>query len=293
EHVLEDCRPIREHPCDPSRIGLVAGDVLAGEVEDPRRCRLVLRGDNEDLAEGRDLRGVYLPVHLRHLGAEPDHGHGEGNRPFGRSPLQQGNQRLAPGDERRHSLHDPPPDRHDSSLAALQQRRYCRCHRQSRCALFFHGLNRAGTRPIPGRTWIHQGHVGRPRSGPTPYRFPQTPRAIAAAPVRATSTRPSGRIRSQKASTFSLVPVISKTKLSSVVSTTFARKMSAVRSASTRFSPVPATFISASSRSTDGPSTVRSCTSCTGTIRLSWALICSITAGVPVVTMVMRERCPR
>ena len=56
---------------------------------------------------------------------------------------------------------------------------------------------------------------------------PQAPRAIAATPVRATSTRPSGRIRAMKASTFSGAPVSSKTKLSSVVSTTLARKTSA------------------------------------------------------------------
>ena len=32
-------------------------------------------------------------------------------------------------------------------------------------------------------------------------------------------------------------------------------------------------------------------TRCTGTSRSSWFLICSITMGVPRVTMVMRERC--
>ena len=56
-----------------------------------------------------------------------------------------------------------------------------------------------------------------------------------------------------------------------------------------RFSPVPATLISASSRSTEGPSRVRSCTLCTGTNRPSCALICSITIGVPEVTTVMRD----
>jgi membrane-bound lytic murein transglycosylase B len=56
----------------------------------------------------------------------------------------------------------------------------------------------------------------------------------AATPVRAISIRPSGRISSAKASIFSGVPVISKTKLSSVESTTLARKISASRSASIR-----------------------------------------------------------
>jgi hypothetical protein len=87
-------------------------------------------------------------------------------------------------------------------------------------------------------------------------------------------------------------PVISKTKLVSVLSTTLARKISASRSASTRLSPSLATFSNASSRSTLAPSTVRSWTSCTGTMRPSCALICSITCGVPVVTMVMRDVWP-
>ncbi len=88
--------------------------------------------------------------------------------------------------------------------------------------------------------------------------FFQAPRSIAATPVRAISVRPRGRIRSMNASIFSGVPVISKTKLSNVESTTDARKISASRMASTRFSPVPDTFSIVSSRSTLGPSTVRS-----------------------------------
>src|SRR6056297_2777282 len=120
----------------------------------------------------------------------------------------------------------------------------------------------------------------------------QSPRDIAATPVRAISTRPKGRINSAKASIFSGAPVISKTKLECVLSTALARKVSARRSASTRLSPSPSTFRRASSRSTLAPSTVRSCTSWTGTMRPNWALICSITCGVPVVTMVMREVWP-
>src|SRR5690554_4976767 len=104
------------------------------------------------------------------------------------------------------------------------------------------------------------GADGRHRHRSNPV---QTPRASAATPVRAISIRPSGRIRSAKASILSGAPVISKTKLSSVESTTLARKISARRSASIRASPLPATFRSASSRCTDGPSTVRSLTVCT------------------------------
>ena len=48
-------------------------------------------------------------------------------------------------------------------------------------------------------------------------------------------------------------------------------------------------LINANSRSSGSPSTVKSTTLCTGTMRSSWCLICSITAGVPLVTMVMRD----
>ena len=44
-------------------------------------------------------------------------------------------------------------------------------------------------------------------------------------------------------------------------------------------------------RSIERPDSVMSTTRYTGTMRSSWCLICSITIGVPVVTMVMRERC--
>jgi hypothetical protein len=84
--------------------------------------------------------------------------------------------------------------------------------------------------------------------------------------------------------------VISKMKLSVVESIALARKMSARRRDSIRFSPVPATLMSASSRSTCGPSSVRSWTPRTGTRRESCALICSMIIRVPVVTSVMRER---
>ena len=97
-------------------------------------------------------------------------------------------------------------------------------------------------------------------------------------------------IRLMKVSTLSELPVTSKTNELVLASITLARNTSARRSASTRFSPVLLTLISASSRSMCGPSIVRSCTLCTGTSRSSCALICSITIGVPAVTMVMRER---
>src|SRR5690606_29834036 len=53
-----------------------------------------------------------------------------------------------------------------------------------------------------------------------------TPRWIDSTPVRDTSIRPSGRIRSTKLSIFDGAPVSSKTKLSWVVSITLARKIS-------------------------------------------------------------------
>jgi len=66
--------------------------------------------------------------------------------------------------------------------------------------------------------------------------------------------------------------------------------MSASRNASMRDSPFPVTFTSAISRSTNGPSSVRSWTLWTGTRRDSCALICSMIIGVPLVTIVMRDR---
>jgi hypothetical protein len=57
-----------------------------------------------------------------------------------------------------------------------------------------------------------------------------------------------------------------------------------------RASPLPATLISAISRSTNGPSSVKSWTLCTGTSRDSCALICSMIIRVPKVTMVIRDK---
>ena len=65
------------------------------------------------------------------------------------------------------------------------------------------------------------------------------PLPSAAIPVRAISINPSGCIRSAKASIFSDVPVSSKTKLTSVESTTLARNISANLNASTLLFPVP------------------------------------------------------
>src|SRR5665213_350260 len=76
------------------------------------------------------------------------------------------------------------------------------------------------------------------------------PRSMESTPVRETSTNPKGRIRSVNLSTLDGAPVISKMKLSLVVSITRARKMSARRSASTRSAPTPRTLTRASSRST-------------------------------------------
>ena len=72
---------------------------------------------------------------------------------------------------------------------------------------------------------------------------------------------------------------------------TRARKASAMRSASTRLSPLPATLTSAISRSMPAFWRGPVGDAWAGTSRRSWASICSITSGVPQVTMVMREVC--
>src|SRR5499427_3674059 len=133
---------------------------------------------------------------------------------------------------------------------------------------------------------------GRTRLSRLPLGYmPLDPRAMAAMPVRETSARPSSVMIEMNCSILELRPVISNTKCSVEASITLARKMPASRKASIRFSPVPATLISASSRSKGSPATVRSTTRCTLTSRSSWFLICPRTIGVPVVTIVKRERC--
>src|SRR5205823_12511870 len=64
--------------------------------------------------------------------------------------------------------------------------------------------------------------------------IPSGPRPMAATPVRDTSTRPSGRIRSTNWLILAELPVISNTRLSVEASITRARNASASRSASTR-----------------------------------------------------------
>jgi hypothetical protein len=121
--------------------------------------------------------------------------------------------------------------------------------------------------------------------------MPSAPRWIERTPVRDSSTSPSGRISSTKLSTFDGAPVISNTKLSEVVSTTLARKMSDTRRASTRSVPVPRTLTRASSRSMPRGSRVTSCTRRTLMTFDSWASIWSSTCGAPRVTMVIRLVC--
>lgn len=84
------------------------------------------------------------------------------------------------------------------------------------------------------------------------------PRAIAATPVLETSANPNGRIKSRNASSLSVAPVNSNTKLSVVASMTRARKASARRRASARFWFWPITLMRASSRAKCGPSRERS-----------------------------------
>src|SRR6187401_738928 len=101
----------------------------------------------------------------------------------------------------------------------------------------------------------------RDRQDRQPHRYiPSGPRIMAAMPVRATSTRPSGSINAMNCSILSLAPVISNTKLSVVASITRARNASASRKASTRLSPFPFTLTIASSRSIALPASVMSTT---------------------------------
>src|ERR1700730_19063202 len=69
------------------------------------------------------------------------------------------------------------------------------------------------------------------------------PRDMAATPVRDTSTRPIGRMRSMNWSILPTAPVSSNTKLSIQASITRARKASASRKASSRSVPLPTTLI--------------------------------------------------
>src|SRR6185295_3593486 len=121
--------------------------------------------------------------------------------------------------------------------------------------------------------------------------MPLAPRPMAAMPVRDTSSRPSSVMIEMNCSILDVRPVISNTKCSVEASMTLARKISAMRRASMRLSPLPLTFTSASSRSNGSPRAVRSTTRCTFTSLSSWLLICSSTMAVPVVTTVKRERC--
>src|SRR6185369_2830337 len=101
----------------------------------------------------------------------------------------------------------------------------------------------------------------RDRQDRQPHRYiPSGPRIMAAMPVRATSTRPSGNISAMNCSILSVAPVISNTKLSVVASITRARNASASRNASTRLSPFPFTLTIASSRSIALPASVMSTT---------------------------------
>ena len=60
-------------------IGLEAGNVLLGEVVEPRDVALLLGRHGEDLLEGADLVPGDDAVGLRHLGRKRDHGDREGD----------------------------------------------------------------------------------------------------------------------------------------------------------------------------------------------------------------------
>jgi len=75
-------------------------------------------------------------------------------------------------------------------------------------------------------------------------------RAMATLPVRTSSWMPTGRSSSMMASIFDSSPVTSSVKVDGVTSTTFARKMSAVRRISARCCGSAFTRMRTSSRST-------------------------------------------
>ena len=116
-----------------------------------------------------------------------------------------------------------------------------------------------------GRDPLRPGRITRPcvEQCGRPLRVmpkcPSAPRPMAATPVRETSTRPTATIRPMKRSTSSVVPgQLEDEGGQSVASTVRAPKAEASRIASTRCSPLPSTFTSASSRSIALPWTVRS-----------------------------------
>ncbi len=83
-------------------IGLEAGDVLLGEIVEPRDVAPLGSGDLEDLLEGADLVLRDDAVGLGHLGRQRDHRDREGDAPA--------QVRIAAEDSA-HSLHDAAPRR--------------------------------------------------------------------------------------------------------------------------------------------------------------------------------------
>ena len=57
---------------DAGGVGVVAGDVALGEIEEARDVALLARRHAEDVAEGSDFGGRDHAVGLRHLGGERD-----------------------------------------------------------------------------------------------------------------------------------------------------------------------------------------------------------------------------
>ena len=114
EEVAELRRAVAEHPADPAGVVLEARDVLAGEVVDAGDVGLLLVGDDEDLAEGRDLVAGDEAVGLGDLGAERDGGDGEAHGLLGRGPqaLEEAGQGLA-ALEAGQGLGDARPDGHE------------------------------------------------------------------------------------------------------------------------------------------------------------------------------------
>jgi hypothetical protein len=82
-HILEDLRPAGEQPRDLPGIGIVAGNVALGIVEDFGKVWKFFRGNMKDTLERFDLVRCHDAVSLRHFRAKGNHADGEGNRPLG------------------------------------------------------------------------------------------------------------------------------------------------------------------------------------------------------------------
>ncbi|MCR6673886.1 MAG: hypothetical protein NVV79_21795 [Devosia ginsengisoli] len=78
EHMLERIGTVVEEARDLAGIGVVAGDILLGQVEHADHLLFMAMGDFHRGAEGALLGGGHRAVGHRHLGGERDQRQGEG-----------------------------------------------------------------------------------------------------------------------------------------------------------------------------------------------------------------------